>query len=121
MPGPAGRLHDHSLSRFAGRGGYTRGVKAVSAALATVGTLLLTAAALRAADPPGRVVILGFDGVDSAVVEQMLAARRLPNLSALKARGGYSPLTPTVPAQTPVSWATFSTGLDPAATRSSIS
>ena len=25
----------------------------------------------------------------------------------------YSPLTPTVPAQTPVSWSTFSTGLDP--------
>jgi predicted AlkP superfamily phosphohydrolase/phosphomutase len=51
--------------------------------------------------------------VDSQVVEQMLAAGRLPNLSALKARGGYSPLLPTVPAQTPVSWATFSTGLDP--------
>ncbi len=43
----------------------------------------------------------------------MLADGRLPNLAALKARGGYSPLTPTVPAQTPVSWATFSTGLDP--------
>src|SRR5262249_3145243 len=37
----------------------------------------------------------------------------LPNLAALEQRGGYSPLTPTVPAQTPVSWATFSTGLDP--------
>jgi predicted AlkP superfamily phosphohydrolase/phosphomutase len=65
------------------------------------------------AEEPGRVVILGFDGVDAQIVEQMLAARRLPNLAALKARGAYSPLTPTVPAQTPVSWATFSTGLDP--------
>ena len=45
--------------------------------------------------------------------KQMLAAGQLPELSALRARGGYSPLTPTVPAQTPVSWATFSTGLDP--------
>jgi predicted AlkP superfamily phosphohydrolase/phosphomutase len=62
---------------------------------------------------PGRVVILGFDGVDAALVEEMLAGGRLPELAALKARGGYSPLTPTVPAQTPVSWATFSTGLDP--------
>ena len=34
--------------------------------------------------PPGRVVILGFDGVDSQVVEQMLAAGRLPNLAALE-------------------------------------
>lgn len=70
---------------------------------------------LPAADPvkPARVVVLGFDGVDSQVVEQMLAAGRLPNLAAVKERGGYSPLIPTVPAQTPVSWATFATGLDP--------
>ncbi len=80
---------------------------------AALGGVLLGLAPLGAADPPGRVVILGFDGVDSAVVEGMLARGELPNLAALKARGGYSPLTPTVPAQTPVSWATFSTGLDP--------
>ncbi len=60
-----------------------------------------------------RTIVLGFDGVDAGVVEAMMAAGRLPNLAALKARGAYSPLTPTVPAQTPVSWATFSTGLDP--------
>ncbi|HEY7575589.1 MAG TPA: alkaline phosphatase family protein, partial [Thermoanaerobaculia bacterium] len=77
--------------------------------------LLLLWPSLGLAQPakPARVVILGFDGVDSQVVEQMLAAGRLPNLEALKRRGGYSPLTPTVPAQTPVSWATFTTGLDP--------
>ncbi|MGE5275899.1 MAG: alkaline phosphatase family protein [Acidobacteriota bacterium] len=76
---------------------------------------LLLIPALCLADPPKapRVVILGFDGVDAHVVEQMLAAGRLPNLADLKRRGGYSPLTPTVPAQTPVSWATFTTGLDP--------
>src|SRR5262249_25436690 len=55
----------------------------------------------------GRVVILGFDGVDASIVEKMMAEGRLPRLAELKARGGYSPLTPTVPAQTPVSWATF--------------
>ena len=70
-------------------------------------------AALGPAETPRGRSILGFDGVDSAVVEQMLAAGRLPHLAALKQRGGYSPLTPTVPAQTPVSWATFTTGLDP--------
>ena len=73
--------------------------------------IFLCAAAL--GERPGRIVVLGFDGVDAGVVEGMLAAGLLPNLAALKARGGYSPLTPTIPAQTPVSWATFSTGLDP--------
>ena len=77
--------------------------------------LVLAAAPLSAAPAPAppRVVILGFDGVDAHVVEEMLGKGELPGLAELKKRGGYSPLTPTIPAQTPVSWATFSTGLDP--------
>jgi predicted AlkP superfamily phosphohydrolase/phosphomutase len=85
-------------------------MKVLSTALAA---LALAGASLAAAPVPGRIVILGFDGVDAHIVEEMLARGELPNLAALKARGGYAPLTPTVPAQTPVSWATFSTGLDP--------
>jgi predicted AlkP superfamily phosphohydrolase/phosphomutase len=89
-------------------------MKALTASLrALLPVLLLAAPAVAAAAEPGRIVILGFDGVDAHIVEEMLAKGQLPNLAALKARGGYSPLTPTVPAQTPVSWATFSTGLDP--------
>jgi predicted AlkP superfamily phosphohydrolase/phosphomutase len=81
---------------------------------AFVGLLLTGAPAFAApAAAPGRVVILGFDGVDAHVVEEMLGRGELPGLAELKMRGGYSPLTPTIPAQTPVSWATFSTGLDP--------
>ncbi len=75
--------------------------------------LLLCGPVLADEKTPPHVVILGFDGVDAGIVEHMMAAGRLPHLAALKNRGGYSPLTPTVPAQTPVSWATFSTGLDP--------
>ena len=59
--------------------------------LACLGGVLLVLAPLAAAEAPGRVVILGFDGVDAAVVEEMLARGQLPNLAALKARGGYSP------------------------------
>lgn len=81
--------------------------------LLLAGTLAAATALAAPAPAPGRIVVLGFDGVDARIVEQMLASGRLPNLAALKARGGYSPLIPTIPAQTPVSWATFSTGLDP--------
>ncbi|HEY3202186.1 MAG TPA: alkaline phosphatase family protein, partial [Thermoanaerobaculia bacterium] len=73
----------------------------------------LAAAPPAAGDTPRRIVVLGFDGVDASIVQEMMAKGELPNLAALKNRGGYSPLTPTIPAQTPVSWATFSTGLDP--------
>jgi predicted AlkP superfamily phosphohydrolase/phosphomutase len=74
---------------------------------------LLIASSVFGAEKPPRVVVLAFDGVDAHVVEEMMGKGRLPNLAALGKRGGYSPLTPTVPAQTPVSWSTFATGLDP--------
>ena len=64
-----------------------------------------------------RVVILGFDGVDAGIVSRQIAAGKLPNLAALQKQGGFTPLLPPVPAQTPVSWASFSTGLDPGSTR----
>jgi predicted AlkP superfamily phosphohydrolase/phosphomutase len=85
-------------------------MKVLATALAA---LALAGSSFAAPPAPGRIVILGFDGVDAHIVEDMLSRGELPNLAALKRRGGYAPLTPTVPAQTPVSWATFSTGLDP--------
>src|SRR5919205_406295 len=39
-----------------------------------------------------------------------------PLLARLRAEGTFRPLLPTVPAQTPVSWSTFSTGIDPGRT-----
>ncbi|MFQ5876864.1 MAG: alkaline phosphatase family protein [Acidobacteriota bacterium] len=72
------------------------------------------------ADEPGppydRVVVLGFDGADARIVEAMLEEGRLPNLARLKERGFYAPLKSTNPPQTPVSWASFTTGLNPGRT-----
>lgn len=66
--------------------------------------------------PYERVVILGFDGADAGLVEEFMAAGRLPNLARLRAEGIYSPLRSTNPPQTPVSWAAFATGLNPGRT-----
>ena len=63
-----------------------------------------------------RVIVLGFDGVDARLVEQWMNEGKLPNLAKLRASGTFRPLRPTVPAQTPVSWSTFSTGIDPGRT-----
>ncbi len=65
----------------------------------------------------GRVVVLGFDGADHRLVSQFLAEGKLPNLQKLAQQGSFSPLRPTIPAQTPVSWSTFSTGLSPGRTQ----
>jgi predicted AlkP superfamily phosphohydrolase/phosphomutase len=63
---------------------------------------------------PGRkVIVLGFDGLDHALTEQMINTGRLPALARLANSGGFSALGTTVPPQSPVAWSTFITGLDP--------
>lgn len=63
-----------------------------------------------------RVIVLGFDGADARLVSQYMDEGRLPNLSRLRDQGSYAPLRSTNPPQTPVSWATFATGLNPGRT-----
>ncbi|MBV9493077.1 MAG: alkaline phosphatase family protein [Acidobacteria bacterium] len=63
-----------------------------------------------------KVIVLGFDGVDARYTEQWMNEGKLPNMARLRDAGTFRPLRPTVPAQTPVSWSTFSTGIDPGRT-----
>ncbi len=64
-----------------------------------------------------RLIILGFDGVDPALLEKWIAQGKLPHLAALRASGTYLPLGTTLPPQSPVSWAAFATGMNPGKTR----
>src|SRR5436190_413765 len=81
---------------------------------------LFLAAALLAAGSAAaqqrKVIVLGFDGVDARYTERWMNEGKLPNLAKLRAQGTFRPLLPTTPAQTPVSWSTFSTGIDPGRT-----
>src|SRR5260221_4753822 len=63
-----------------------------------------------------KVIVLGFDGVDARYTERWMNEGKLPNLAALRAQGTFRPLLPTTPAQTPVSWSTFSPAIDPGRT-----
>ncbi len=63
-----------------------------------------------------KVIVVGFDGVDARLTEQWMNEGKLPNLAKLRSEGTFRPLRPTVPAQTPVSWSTFTTGIDPGRT-----
>jgi len=62
-----------------------------------------------------KVIVLGIDGFDHQLVTELLANGRLPNLAALAARGGFTPLATSTPPLSPVAWSTFITGLDPGA------
>ncbi|HBL32090.1 MAG TPA: hypothetical protein DD490_35145 [Acidobacteria bacterium] len=76
--------------------------------------LTLSAAAL-SAQPAGdsKLIILGFDGADAKLTQQWMDEGKLPNLAKLRGEGTFAPLRSTIPSQTPVSWSTFSTGLNP--------
>ncbi len=63
-----------------------------------------------------QVVVLGFDGVDANLAAQWIKEGKLPNLARLAATGTFKPLLPTNPPESPTSWASFATGLNPGGT-----
>jgi predicted AlkP superfamily phosphohydrolase/phosphomutase len=92
----------------------TRKTRALALAIVAVAALAALAALPTAgAEPPKKLVILGFDGVDAKLTERWMNEGKLPNLAKLRDQGSFAPLRPTIPSQTPVSWSTFSTGLNP--------
>jgi predicted AlkP superfamily phosphohydrolase/phosphomutase len=60
-----------------------------------------------------RVVILGLDGLDYALTEQMLSEGKLPHMEALRKQGCFKPLGTTLPSISPVAWSSFQTGTNP--------
>ena len=60
-----------------------------------------------------RVVIIGLDGMEPTLVEKYMAEGRMPNFTRLAKQGCYKRLGTTLPALTPVAWASFLTGTNP--------
>ena len=81
-----------------------------------IGTCLPAAGTGQEPSGPSKVVVLGFDGADARLVEKWMEEGHLPHLERLSETGAYQRLLPTNPPQTPVSWSTFATGLDPGQT-----
>jgi predicted AlkP superfamily phosphohydrolase/phosphomutase len=60
-----------------------------------------------------KVIVIGLDGLEPSIVDAMLQRGELPNLAKIRARGCYTRLKTTYPAQTPVAWSSFMTGTNP--------
>jgi len=67
---------------------------------------------LTAAETGQRVLLFGLDGVTWSVLDPLLAAGRLPNLSALVERGRALRLESIRPTFSPVIWTSVATGKD---------
>jgi predicted AlkP superfamily phosphohydrolase/phosphomutase len=61
-----------------------------------------------------KAIFLGFDGLDPAITERLMAEGKLPNFARLREQGSYRRLRTTLPALSPVAWPTFATGVNPA-------
>lgn len=58
-----------------------------------------------------KAIVLGFDGASPLLINRWLD--QLPNLKKIKNQGCFGLSIPPVPAQTPVAWSTFITGMNP--------
>jgi len=84
-------------------------------------TGLLTAASAAApfmnfaANPSGlgRMIVLGFDGMDPGIVNRLMAKGELPNMQKLAQQGTFTMMRTSIPPQSPVAWGSFITGADP--------
>lgn len=62
---------------------------------------------------PGKLVLIGLDGFSPFRLERLLDEGRLPALAAMRREGASVGLFPTLPANTPVGWASIATGAWP--------
>jgi predicted AlkP superfamily phosphohydrolase/phosphomutase len=60
-----------------------------------------------------KVLVLGFDGMDPRIAEEMMKDGRLPNFQRLRERGSFSRLETSIPPQSPVAWSNFISGKNP--------
>jgi predicted AlkP superfamily phosphohydrolase/phosphomutase len=60
-----------------------------------------------------KVIVLGIDGMDPRLSQQMMDEGLLPRLAKLRDSGGFSPLGTSIPPQSPVAWANFINGSGP--------
>jgi predicted AlkP superfamily phosphohydrolase/phosphomutase len=90
-------------------------------ALGLIVLLILTVQQQRRLHPPigarasQRTVVMGFDGMDPVLLQRWMDDGSLPNFAALRRDGHFQTLATTEPAQSPVAWSSFATGLNPGA------
>jgi predicted AlkP superfamily phosphohydrolase/phosphomutase len=89
--------------------------------VAIVGAGVATTACTRPQPPGGaalsdrgrRVLVLGVDGMDPALLRELIDAGRMPALARVAARGALVPLRTSAPPQSPVAWSNVIAGAGP--------
>lgn len=80
---------------------------------APLAALTLLAILACGGEPPARILVLGFDGMDPEAVQQMVAAGELPHFARLGREGASGTLRVPEPLLSPIVWTSIATGKDP--------
>lgn len=81
--------------------------------LAALAAVILLSGGCAAPPAPGRVIVLGLDGVDPETVDLLMSEGKLPNFARLRQGGAYGRLRTSKPILSPVIWTTIATGKSP--------
>jgi predicted AlkP superfamily phosphohydrolase/phosphomutase len=79
--------------------------------LPLLAALLALAISCGRADPPVKVVVLGFDGASWDTIEPSIRAGKLPYLERLRSESAWGPLETFKPTKSPVIWTSIATGM----------
>lgn len=59
-----------------------------------------------------RLLLLGMDGLDPNVLDELIGQGQLPNFKSLSQTGSYARMATSNPSESPVAWASIATGAD---------
>jgi len=74
---------------------------------------LLLLSACQSTSKPGRIMVLGFDGMDPQTVDLLMSEGKMPNFSKIRQNGAYGRLISSKPLLSPIIWTTIATGKPP--------
>jgi tetratricopeptide (TPR) repeat protein len=83
------------------------------AAVLAVGIACVTACGCDSPAAPGRIIVLGIDGLDPQALDLLMSEGKLPNFARLRQEGAYAPLISSKPLLSPIIWTTIATGKTP--------
>jgi tetratricopeptide (TPR) repeat protein len=75
--------------------------------------LLLGTGGCGSSEAPGRIIVLGLDGLDPDVIDLLMAEGKLPSFARLRQGGAYGRLVSSKPLLSPIIWTTLATGKPP--------
>jgi len=81
--------------------------------LLALAAFVLLVQACRSKPSPGRLIVLGLDGMDPEVVDLLMSEGKLPHFARLRREGAYGRLISQKPLLSPIIWTTIATGKPP--------